>query len=400
MKGPFEAVEVSDYVFWVGAIDWNIRDFHGYATRRGTTYNAYLVLADKITLIDTVKAPLMPEMLSRAASVVELSRVDYIVSNHAEMDHSGGLVEAIRLMHPEKVFASTRGVEALAEHFVLDHPPTAVADGETLSLGDMTLTFLETPMVHWPDSMVTLLDKGGVLFSQDAFGMHLASTERFDDELDSALLEYEAGRYYANIILPLSAMVVKQLDRIAGLRENIHVIAPDHGPIWRRDIDKIITLYRKWAAQKPTRKVVIAYDTMWQSTDLMARAIGEGAAEGGALVKVMPLAGYHRSDVVTELLDAGALLVGSPTLNGNMLPRVADLLTYLKGLKPKNLIGASFGSYGWASKAVGQVQEQLQQIGVELVADGIEAKYVPDAQVLSQCRDLGLEVARRLAMMA
>jgi len=363
LKGAFEAIKVDDYVFWVGAVDWDIRDFHGYATPRGTTYNAYLILADKVTLIDTVKAPFMPEMLSRVASVVELSAVDYIISNHAEMDHSGGLVEAIRLMNPEKVFASTRGVKALAEHFNLDQPITAVTDGESLSLGDMTLTFLETPMVHWPESMVTLLDKGGVLFSQDAFGMHLASTERFDDELDSALLEYEAARYYANIILPLSATVVKQL-------------------------------------QEPTNKAVIVYDTMWQSTALMARAIGEGVAEGGVSVKLMPLSGSHRSDVVTELLDAGALLVGSPTLNGNMLPRVADLLTYLKGLKPKNLIGTSFGSYGWAGKAVGQVQQQLQQIGVELVTEGIEAKYVPDAEALSRCRDLGLEVARRLARMA
>jgi len=322
LKGAFEAIKVDDYVFWVGAVDWDIRDFHGYATPRGTTYNAYLILADKVTLIDTVKAPFMPEMLSRVASVVELSAVDYIISNHAEMDHSGGLVEAIRLMNPEKVFASTRGVKALAEHFNLDQPITAVTDGESLSLGDMTLTFLETPMVHWPESMVTLLDKGGVLFSQDAFGMHLASTERFDDELDSALLEYEAARYYANIILPLSATVVKQLARVAGLRDSIRAIAPAHGPIWRRDIDKIIALYRKWAAQEPTNKAVIVYDTMWQSTALMARAIGEGLAEDGASVKLMPLSGSHRSDVV------------------------------------------------------------------------------PDAEALSRCRDLGLEVARRLARMA
>lgn len=287
MSEVFKAVEISENVYWVGAIDWAIRDFHGYSTKRGTTYNAYLILADKVTLIDTVKAPFKDELIARIASVIEPEKIDYIVSNHSEMDHSGALPEVIELVKPEKVFTSAMGVKTLAEHFHSQERLVPVKDGESISLGNMKLTFIETKMLHWPESMFSYLADEGILFSQDAFGMHLATSERFADEVPSDILEFEGAKYFANILLPFSSFVLKLLERVTKLALGIKMIAPDHGPIWRKDIGRILDLYGIWANQKPTMKAVIAYDTMWGSTALMARAIGEGIASSGGSIKLM-----------------------------------------------------------------------------------------------------------------
>ncbi len=396
MKGPESAVRVTDHVFWVGAIDWGIRNFHGYETNRGTTYNAYLVMADKVTLIDTVKAPFADEMLSRIASVVEPERIDYIVSNHAEMDHTGSLPRTIEATKPERVFASVMGAKALSSHFDLGVEITPVKNGEGLNLGNMKLTFIHTPMLHWPDSMVSYLAEAKTLFSQDAFGMHLASTERFDDEIADAVLLDEAARYYANILLPFSPLIAKLLESLPTLGLSIKTVAPDHGPIWRMSFGDVLKWYSTWAAQQPTKKAVIVYDTMWKSTDAMARALCDGLVKRGVSVNVMPLASCHRSDVATAVMQAGALLVGSPTINNNIFPTVADVMTYLKGLKPKNLVGAAFGSFGWSGEAVSHLNELLKSMNVELVSDGVKANYVPDAEALNQCNSLGTAVAERL----
>jgi flavorubredoxin len=396
MKNTFKAVPVTEDVWWVGAIDWNIRDFHGYQTRRGSTYNAYLILADRITLIDTVKAPFREEMMARIASVVEPGKIEYIVSNHSEMDHSGSLPEVVAAVNPEKVFASAVGAKTLTELFPLDHEITAVQDGEMLSLGNRSLTFLETRMLHWPDSMVSYLNEEELLFSQDAFGMHYASTERFADECDPAILAYEAATYYANIILPYSPLVLKLIEKVTAAGLSFRIIAPDHGPIRRKETGGIIASYAKWAAQKPEAKAVVVYATMWHSTEMMARAISEGLAAGGLHVKLMSMDEVHRSDVVYELLGAGALAVGSPTLNNHLLPNMADILTYLKGLKPRNLIGAAFGSYGWSGEAVKEIEEILAEMKVEKVREGIRAKNVPVAGVLVDCYELGKTIAERV----
>ena len=396
MKETFKAVKVTDNVWWVGAIDWAVRDFHGYSTGRGTTYNAYLILADKITLIDTVKAPFKNELLARIASVVEPGKIDYIISNHAEMDHTGCLGDVIEAVKPEKVFASAMGAKALAEHFDMDLQITTVKDGEKLSLGNLNVSFVETRMCHWPDSMVTYLHEDELLFSQDAFGMHLASYERFADEIDETVLDVEAAKYYANILLPLSTFVAKTLDKAVGLGVPFSIIAPDHGPIWRADPGRIIESYACWAGQKRTNKAIVMYDTMWGSTAMMARAIGEGLASGGAAVKLMPMGSSHRSDVATEILDAGAILVGSPTINNSLFPRLADVLTYLKGLKPKGLVGGAFGSFGWSGEAVKDITAYLKDMDVEIVGEAVRVKYVPDAAALAECRQLGEMVAKRL----
>ncbi|MGA2526166.1 MAG: FprA family A-type flavoprotein [Smithellaceae bacterium] len=396
MKNIYSAIKVTDHVYWVGAIDWTIRDFHGYTTPHGSTYNAYLVIADEITLIDTVRAPFKDEMLSRIKSVVDPSKIKYIISNHSEMDHSGCLPEIIDIIKPKKVFASTIGVKTLKELFHDQHEIIPVKDGETLSLGNMGLIFMETRMIHWPDSMFTYLTKDQLLFSQDAFGMHLATLERFDDEIPVATLEFEAATYYANIVLPYSPIVLKVLDKVAASGWKIKVIAPDHGPVWRKNIGRIIELYKKWASQKSAAKTVVVYATMWHSTEKMASAISESLAQAGVKVKLLSMNETHRSEVVYEVLDAGALIVGSSTLNNNILPQMADVMTYLKGLKPANLIGAAFGSYGWSGESVKDLETILKEMKVEIAAPSISAKNVPDSDALEKCHELGKTVAAQL----
>ena len=398
MKDVFNAVKVADRVYWVGAIDWDIRDFHGYRTSRGTTYNAFLILADKITLIDAVKASFTDEMLGRIGSVIDPSAIDYIVSNHSELDHSGGLPEAIRVIEPEKVFASSNGVKTLAAHFHDGMEVTAVEEGRDLSLGNMGLSFVEMRMCHWPDSMATYLHEGQVLFSQDVFGMHMASSARFADEIDKDTLRWEAAKYYANILTPLSPFVRQTLMKIRDLGLKFRMIAPDHGPLWRRDEDMrgIVHGYALWAAQKKAYKVAIVYDTMWGSTATMARAICEGLVAAGVTVRLMSMDACHRSDMATELLDSAALLVGSPTFNSTLYPTVADAMSYLKGLKPQNLVAAAFGSFGWSGEAPKELHAALVKMGAEMIAKPVRVKYVPDAEALGKCRELGTAVAEAL----
>lgn len=396
MSDFFKAIKVTDHVYWVGAIDWESRDFHGYQTPRGSTYNAYIILAEKPTLIDTVKKPFMDEMLARISTVIDPTSIAYIISNHSEMDHTGCLPETIAAIKPQKVFASTIGAKTLEQEFHTGLEFIGVKDGENLSLGNMNLTFIETKMLHWPDSMFTYLADENLLFSQDAFGMHLATSERFADEVDEWIIEYEGAKYFANILMPMSALILRTLDKIERLGIKIDIIAPDHGPIWRRDINKILELYKKWSSKNFKKKAVVIYDTMWHSTELMARSIVDGLIAGGITTKLLPLRASHRSDVVTEILDAGALLVGSPTINNNIFPTVADSLVYLKGLRPQNLIGTAFGSYGWSGEAVEHIKEILTEMKIELIGDGLKVRYVPDKEALAQCFELGKLVASEL----
>lgn len=393
---PFQAIRITDRVHWVGAIDWSLRDFHGYLTSRGTTYNAFLVLGDEITLVDTVKRPFFDEMMSRISSVTEPSSIKHVISLHAEMDHSGCLPQLVSTAHPDHVLTSKAGVAALAAHFDLDVPVQAVVPGTPTDLGGASFTFHDARMLHWPESMIGVLAGDNVVFSQDAFGMHLASHERFADELSAEVVDYETAKYFANVLLPFSSPMDKLLDKLSGVVTGAKVVATDHGPLWRKDLGALVEKYRGWCGRRTTRKVVIVYASMWQSTAAMARAIAEGAAEGGVRVKLMGLDQSHRSDVLTEVLDASALLVGSPNLNGQMFPTVADLLTYLKGMKPRNLIGAAFGSYGWNTSAADQVHETLKELKVELLREPLVVKYVPRDADLLACREFGRQVAAKV----
>ena len=396
MHQPFKAVQVTDAVYWVGAIDPNVREFHGYLTSRGTTYNSYLVLGEKTALIDTVKAQFKDEMMARIASVVEPSKVDYIISSHAEMDHSGCLPDAVAEMKPEKVFASKMGVAALAAHFHGGLDVTPVEDGGELALGpDLTLKFMETRFLHWPDSMFCYLPQRNFLFSQDAFGMHLAGTERFADQVPPWLIKHESSKYYANIVLPFSNIVQKLLEKLDASGLVINMVAPAHGPIWRSGFRDVLGWYRLWSKQTLKQSVLVLYDTMWGSTDLMARTICDGLSSTGVAVKQICLSQSHRSDVATELLDAGALVVGSPTLNNQVYPTIADAMSYIKGLKPRPRPSATFGSFGWSGESTKQIEEALTAMDFENLGQ-VKAKYVPDHKLLQECWELGRLVGERV----
>ena len=397
MANRQQAVKMTDTVYWVGAIDWNSRDFHGYLTPRGTTYNAFLVMADKITLIDTVKAPFRAEMLERISSVVNPSDIAYLVSNHAEPDHSGSLPETIGAIRPEKVFASPMGVKTLRAYYGnLDL--TAVKTGDTVSMGNREISFLETRMLHWPDSMFSYLPDEKVLFSSDAFGMHLASSQRFADQIDPSILEYEGAKYFANIILPYAALVTKLLAQVRADGLELAMILPDHGPAWRRgsDIAGVLERYGTWAAQPPRRKALIVYDTMWGSTDRMAQAIAEGIWSRGVEVSVKCMKANHRSDIAHELLGCGALLAGSPTINNSLFPSMADVMCYLEGLRPKNLIGSVFGSFGWSGEAIPVLEKTLDTMGVTRIGQTVTQQYLPGQDTLDRCYTQGITIAEEL----
>lgn len=399
MDESFNAVKITDNVYWVGAIDWDVRDLHGYLTSRGTTYNAFLILDEKVTLIDTVKEHFFDEMIARISSVIEPKKIDYIVSNHSEMDHSGCLPQTIAATQPKEVFASKMGAKALGNHFhSMDQEITVVGDGDSLDLGEMKLSFIGTPMCHWPDSMVSYLNERELLFSQDIFGMHLASSDRFADQLDQSILDYEAGKYYANILLHLSDMIARALKKIDNMGLKFSMIAPDHGPIRRNKegIDGIIAAYGRWTRQEPSKKAIVVYDSMWGSTTKMAHVIGDGLAAAGVTVKLMKMRSSHRSNVATEILGAGALVVGTPTINNSIFPSIADVMCYLKGLQPKNLIGVAFGSHGWTGEGTKQLNEMLIEMGVEIVDDPLRVVYVPDDAALEQCHKLGQAVGEAL----
>lgn len=391
-----QAIQISDKVYWVGAIDWNLRDFHGYATSRGTTYNAYLILSEKPTLIDTVKKEFYPEMLSRIQSVLDPQKIEIIVSNHAEMDHSGALVQAVQDMRPSAIYASLMGVKNLTAQLHPAFEIKTVKTGDKINVGGDTLSFVEARMLHWPDSMLAYLEKENVLFTNDVFGMHLATSKLFDDENDEQIWRQEARKYYANIVLPYSDIVTRFLGQVQQMGLAPKLIAPDHGFVWRKDPAKIVKLYGEFAAQKPTNKAVIVYDTMWGSTDKMARAIADGLRQGGTEVKLFSMHSSHRSDVVTELLDAGALLVGTPVLNSGIFPAMADVLCYIKGLKPKNLLGAAFGSYGWNGAPIDGITKMLEELGAQIVAPAVKSLFVPDEAKLQECENLGKLVSQKL----
>ncbi len=391
------AIKVTDKIYWVGAIDWNVRDFHGYSTNKGTTYNAFLILDKKIALIDTVKKEFYPEMLSRIKSVIDPQKIDLIISNHAELDHSGSLKAAIADIKPEHVYASTLGAANLKAHLGEDLPVEIIPNGGSLDLGEDSLTFIESRMLHWPDSMICLLKKANILFCNDIFGMHYASSYRFDDEVAERDWLYEAKKYYANIILPYSKIVTAFLGQVTKLGIKPSVICPDHGPIWRKDPERIVNLYAEFAAQKNRNKVIVIYDTMWGSTEKMACAVTDGLISAGVEVKQMSLHATHRSDAATELLDAAGLILGTPVLNQEIYPSLGDLITYFKGLKKQNLIGAAFGSYGWSDGAITGLETIMKEkLGVEIAAPCVKSRFVPTEEKLKECFELGRTVGLKI----
>ncbi len=391
-------VKVREDLYWVGAIDWGIRDFHGYSTNRGSTYNAYLLLDDKITLFDTVKKPLAGQLFHNLQRVLDPEKIDYIVVNHVEMDHTGALPEVIERVKPQKVFCSKMGQKALEAHFpqAKNWPLHVVENGEKIKLGRREVVFLETRMIHWPDSMVSYLPQEKILISQDAFGQHYANSMLFDDQVDYCELMQEAAKYYANIVLPFSAQVQKLLATIEEKGLEIDMILPDHGVIWRKYLKDIISAYQRWSAYEAEQRVVVIYATMWKSTEKMALAVASGIEAEGIPVKVMNADTVHRSDIMTEVMLAKGLAVGSSTLNNHMLPIMADTLTYVKGLRPRKKVGVAFGSYGWSGEAVKHLLKFLEDIKAEVVSEGLKVQYVPTHEDLKTCAELGRKLAQTI----
>ncbi len=389
-----EQTEIAKGIYNVGVVDWNIRDFHGYSTHNGTTYNAFLIVDEKIALIDTVKKPFSDQLIENISRIVDPKKIDFVISNHTEMDHSGGLPRVMHRIGEDKpLYCSKMGEKNLSKHFSRKWNYQAVENGGTLSLGKRTLQFLETRMLHWPDSMFTYLVEDKILFSSDGFGQHYAGPEKFDDQVGDAIMIH-AKKYFANILLLYSAQTLKLMETVNKLGLEFNMICPDHGIIWRKDPKKIIDAYVEWSEQKSGKKVLIVYDTMWHSTEQMAGKIAEGVSLEGVEVRPMNLRHCHRSDVMTEVMDARAVVIGSPTLNNNIYPTVSDFLTYMKGLKPKGKIGASFGSYGWSGEAVGVIKSELEAMKFEMIDPGLKIQYVPDPEGIEACIEFGRKIGK------
>ena len=389
-------ITLAEGINWVGVVDWNIRDFHGYVTKRGSTYNAYLIQDEKTALVDTVKHTFSNELLRNICELVDPEKIDYIIVNHVEMDHSSSLPVIAKYAKNATIIASPRGKDAIIEHYGADFNIQTVQTGDQLKLGKRTLQFVEAPMLHWPDSMFTYVVEDKILMPNDAFGQHLASSERFDDEVDAHVLMEEATIYYANILMPLAPLIARKLEEVTKMGIPIDMIAPSHGIIWRSDPSKIIKAYSDWSAGVSKNKTVIVFDTMWGSTDMMARAVAEGVASQGVDVKLLKLRASNRTEAMTEITDAKAVVVGSPTLNNGMFPTLGSFLTYATGLKPKGKLWAFFGSYGWGGGAVKAMTEMAQKAGFEVYEQSIQVKYVPDSEDLKKCFEFGQQIAAKI----
>ena len=391
--------EISKNIFWVGAVDWNLRQFHGHelSTHRGSTYNAYLIIDEKIALVDTVWAPFSSQLINNIKEVIDPARIDYVIAAHAETDHSGSLPEIMRLCPNALVIVSSRGMDSIPGHYRGDWAYQPVKTGDTLNLGRTTLSFIEAPMLHWPDNLLTYADEGEVLFSSDAFGQHFASSARFNDEVDTVALFGEAEKYYANILTPFSPLVTRKIDEILALNLPLKMIAPSHGLIWRDNPAQIVTRYREWAGQQPQKSAVIVYDTMWHATRLMAEAVGEGLSAEGIPFEIFNAATADRNDVITQIFRARAVVLGSPTFNQGVLPTLSPILTDIKGLKFKNKIGGAFASYGWSGESLGLLEKHLEESGIPVALPGVSAKWQPGPEELETCRSFGRRLGQEIA---
>lgn len=377
-----KAIEIAKNIYWVGAVDWSMRNFHGYETSRGTTYNAYLIIDEKITLIDTVKINFKDELLARISSVIDPAKIDVIISSHVEPDHSGALKEIAEIAkNAEIITTNPNGLKGLtARYGNLNYK--AIKAGDSISIGARTLQFVPTPMLHWPDSMVTYCPEEKILFSNDAFGEHLATSMRFDDENDLDVVFFEAKKYYANILMPFGKQAQTALKALGDLE--IKLIATGHGVIWRSNIQKIIECYKFWSSDEVENRAVIVFDSMWHSTEILAQTITETFAKCGVPAAYYDIKCTPLSDIVTDIFKSKYLAVGSPTMNNQMMPTIASFLCYIKGLRPLNHKGFAFGSYGWGGQSIAQVEEELKAAGVEIILDKIRIANLPTENQLDE----------------
>ena len=390
--------QVKEDVYWVGFVDWDKREFHGHelSTHRGTTYNSYLVLDDKNVLIDSVKSEFTEEWLNKIEEVLPLEEIDYVIGNHAEVDHSGGFPELFDRLEEAQFITSSRGAETFPGHYGEDWDLQTVETGDTLDIGEKTMTFVEAPMLHWPDSMFVYLDGANVLFPNDAFGQHYATAHRFNDQVNQEELWQEALKYYVNILTPFSALVKRKIEELKELDVPVDVIAPSHGVIWCEEPMQIVGKYAQWAEQEAEERVVVLYDTMWEATRKMADKIGDGVAETGVDCKVLPAATSDRNDLLVEIFKAALIAIGSPTLNSGVLPTITPLLEDLRGLGFKNKLGAAFGSYGWSGESIEAIEDHFEKSDIPLAEEGLKCKWQPDEEDLERCREYGRKLGKKV----
>lgn len=385
--------KINDVVTWVGKIDWELRTFHGeeYSTHRGSSYNSYLVRDEKTVLIDTVWQPFGKEFVANLKKEIDLNKIDYIVANHSEIDHSGALLELMREIPNTPIYCTKNGAKILKGHYHQNWNFIEVKTGDTLEIGKNKLIFVEARMLHWPDSMFTYLTGENILFSNDAFGQHYASELMYNDKVDNAELYQEAIKYYANILTPFSPLVVKKIEEVLSFNLPVDMICPSHGIIWRENPIKIVNKYMEWAKNYKENQVTIIYDTMWNSTRRMAEAIAEGLKEidKDCVIKIFNSSKHDKNDIIAEVFKSKTVLVGSSTINRGILSSIAAILEMIKGLGFKDKKAAAFGSYGWGGESVKIIIEELNKAGFEIINEGIRELWNPDESGLERCRNFG-----------
>lgn len=393
-------ITVKENVSWVGKIDWELRKFHGeeYSTHRGSTYNSYLVRDEKTALIDTVWKPFAAEFVENLKNEIDLKKIDFIIANHAESDHSGALPELMKLIPGAPVYCTANAVKSLKGHYHQDWNFHTVKTGDRLNIGSKELIFIEAPMLHWPDSMFCYLTGDNILFSNDAFGQHYASELMFNDLVDQAELFQECVKYYANILTPFSALVDRKIKEVVGFGLPVDLICPSHGVIWRDNPLQIVTRYAEWAANYRENQVTIIYDTMWDGTRKMAEAMAKGIheADGDVTIRLFNVARSDKNDVITEIFKSRAVLVGSPTVNRGILSAVAGILEEMRGLGFKEKKAAAFGTYGWSGESVTMITERLREGGFQVVNDGLKELWNPDQQSMARCHAFGADFIKQV----
>ncbi|MHA1106639.1 MAG: anaerobic nitric oxide reductase flavorubredoxin [Promethearchaeota archaeon] len=390
--------KVKNNVYWVGKVDWELQKFHGdeYSTDRGSTYNSYLIKEEKIVLIDTVWKPFSKEFVENLSKEVDLNKIDYVITNHAESDHSGALPELMEKIPETPIYCTANGVKSIKGHYHKDWNFQVVKTGDTLDIGNgKQLIFVEMKMLHWPDSMACYLTGDNILFSNDAFGQHYATEYMYNDLVDQDELFAECIKYYANILTPFSMFVDKKIKEVLDLKIPIDIIATSHGVIWRDNPTQIVEKYLAWANDYQENQITILYGTMWDGTKRMAEAITKGIREidKKVNVKLYNIAKTDKNDLITEIFKSRIILVGSPTIGGGVLSGVAEILEMIKEMRFKNKKAASFGCYGWSGESIKIIKEHLEKSGFSVINEGIRALWNPDDESIGKCVEFGREIA-------
>lgn len=393
--------QIKSNTFWVGKNDWELRKFHGYeySTNRGSTYNSYLIMEEKNVLIDTVFQPFSQEFVENLAQEIDLSKIDFIIANHAEPDHSGALPELMNLIPDTPIYCTENGIKSLKGHYHQDWNFKTIKTGDTLSIGNnKEIVFIQAAMLHWPDSMFCYLTGDNILFSNDAFGQHFCSELLFNDLVDQYELFSEAIKYYANILTPFSKLVTKKIDEVVKLNVPIDIICPSHGVVWRENPLQIVTKYASWANDYQENQITIIYDTMYNGTRSLAEKIAKGinSADNTVTVKLYNAATNDKNDIITEVFKSKAILVGSPAVNNGIMYQIAGLMEMIKGLGFKAKKAAAFGCYGWSPKSTKIIDELLIQSGFEIISEPLNVIWKPDNEILDKSFNYGKQFANIL----